>query len=131
MSTRPTIKPYNVITDGSMAADITSEPTILELISGASYTVEWSGTSPVGDLILQGSNDYALNPNGSVKDSGTWVTMYVSINGGSPAGSMPISGNTGTGLIEIDRTNVYAIRLFFDRTSGTGTLNAVIKGKVS
>ncbi len=131
MSTRPTIKSYAVINGESMAADITSLPTILELISGVAYTVSWSGTTPVGDLYLQGSNDYSLNPDGSVLNSGTWTNMYVSINGGAPAASMPISGNTGSGIIEIERTNIFAIRLFYDRSSGTGTLNALIKGKVS
>jgi hypothetical protein len=131
MSTRPNINPFPVISSGSMAADITSDVTVMPLVSGVSYQVVWTGTSPVGDLYLQGSNTYELNPDGSVKTQGTWSTMYVSINGGAPAASMPISGNTGDGLIEVERTNLKYIRLFYDRTSGTGTLNATLTGKVA
>lgn len=131
MSTRTTLRPYSVITNESMAADITSEVTILQSITGVSYAVSWSGTTPVGTLAVQCSNDYSINQDGTVNNSGTWIPMYVSINGGAPAASISISGNTGKGIIELERTNVYAIRLFYDAGSGVGTFNATIVGKVS
>ncbi len=131
MSQRTTLRPYSVITNGDMAADITSLATILQSITGVTYAVTWTGTSPVGTLAVEGSNDYSLNQDGSVHNSGTWIPLYVSINGGVPAASIAISGNTGEGLIEIERTNVYALRLFYDAGSGVGTINAVINGKVA
>jgi len=131
MSTRTTLRPYPVISAASMAADIVAEPTILQSVSGVSYTLSWSGTSPVGTIAVEGSNDYSLNPDGTEDNAGTWIPIYISVNGGSPASSAAITGNTGSALIEILKTTVYAIRLFYDATSGTGTLNAVINGRVS
>lgn len=130
MSSRTNIRPYSVITNGVMTANITSLVTILQSVTGVSYALSWSGTSPVGTASVQVSNDYSLNPNGSVRNSGTWTTVYINVNG-VPAASAPITGNTGTGFIDVEKTMAYAIRLIFTFASGTGTLNAVINGKVS
>ena len=130
MSTRTRFAPYSVITNQSMAADITSAATVLQSITGVSYALSWSGSTPVGTAAVQVSNDYALNPDGSVHNAGTWTTIELSLNG-SAVSSIPITGNTGSGFIDVEKTMAYAIRLFYDATSGSGTLNAVIMGKVS
>lgn len=131
MSTRTTLRPYAVIDSGDMAADITSSATVLQSISGVSYTLSWTGSTPIGTIAVEGSNDYSLNPDGSVDNAGTWIPIYISVNGGAAAANAAITGNTGSALIEILKTTVYAIRLFYDATSGTGSLTAVINGRVS
>ncbi len=131
MSSRTTLRPYSVITDGDMSADITATPTVLQSISGVSFTLSWSGSTPIGTIAVEGSNDFSLNPDGTVDNAGTWIPIYISVNAGPAAASAAITGNTGSALIEILKTTVYAIRLFYDATSGTGTLNAVINGRVS
>jgi hypothetical protein len=130
MSTRTTFRPQVVINAASMAANITSSPTILQSISGASYAISWAGTSPVGTLALQISNDYALNPDGSVLNTGTWIGVPVTVSGALSA-TMSVSGNTGTGFIDIQRHNGYATRLVYTAGSGTGSMTAVINGKVA
>lgn len=127
---RTTLRPKLVITNGSMAGDLTSLPTVLQSISGCSYALSWSGSTPVGTAEIQVSNDYALNPDSTVANSGTWTTVELNV-AGSPASSIAISGNTGNAFIDIEKTMAYAIRLFYDRTSGTGTLNVTINGKVA
>lgn len=129
MATRTNLRPHAVLIDESMAADITSEPTILQSLTGVGYQLTWTGTSPVGDLYVQVSNDYSLNAMGDVENSGTWTNLTLSVNG-SPEASIAITGNSGNGFIDIEKTMAYAIRLFYDRTSGTGSLSAVITGKV-
>jgi hypothetical protein len=129
MSTRSTLRPYSVITNGAMTGNITSAVTILQSIVGCSYSLSWSGTSPVGTASVQVSNDYSLNPNGTVDNTGTWTTIELNV-AGTPATTIAISGNTGTAFIDIDTIMAYAIRLQFTYTSGTGTLNALINGKV-
>ena len=121
MSTRPNLRPYSVITSGNMSADITSEVTIIDNKTILSYQLTWSGTSPVGVAIVQVSNDYSEDASGNVKNSGTWSDLT----------SSAVSGNTGTGFFDIALTGAYAIRLFYDKTSGTGTLNATISAKVA
>ena len=138
MSTRTNLRPQIVIPNaqgspansGSMAANITSAPTILQSLSACSYALSWSGSSPVGTVSIQCSNDYALNANGTVQNAGTWSTMTVNL-AGSPTTIIPITGNTGSGFIDIDQTAAYAICLIYTYTSGTGTLTAVFNGKVS
>lgn len=131
MSYRPQLSPFKVITNGDMsAASITSAVTVIQKISMMSYAYSWAGTSPVGTIAVQVSNDYALDPNGSVANAGTWNTLTFNLNG-SAVTSAPVSGNSGSGFIDIDQTGAYAIRTVYTKTSGTGTLQATVNGKVA
>lgn len=128
MSTRTSLRPHAVITAGSMAGNLTSAPTVLQGLTIGTYQVVWSGTTPVGTVSLQASDDYALNPDGSVAFAGTWTTLTLSYNGSSVT-TVPVSGNTGSGIIEWE-TGAYAIRLIYTAGSGTGSLTATIVAKV-
>lgn len=130
MSYRPQAAPYPVIVSGSLAGNITSEPSIILKTSMVSYSYSWTGTAPIGEISVELSNDFALNPDGTVKNAGTWNTMTINY-GGSPVASVPLTGNTGNGLIDIEAVAAYAIRTVYTRTSGTGTLNALFTAKVT
>jgi len=131
MSTRPYLKPEQVIISGDMSADITSGVTILQQKSLVCYQLSWAGTSPVGTVSVQGSNDYSLNADGSVNDPGTWTTLTLNVNG-TPSTTISISGNSGDELIDpIGPTGLYAIRLIYTFVSGTGTLQSFIAAKVT
>lgn len=123
MSTRPALRPFSVITDGDMSGDITSAVTIIDNKSMVAYGISWSGSSPSGTLIVQVSNDYSQNADGSERDAGTWTDLTLDV-------TPTVSGNTGAGFIDLGATAAYAIRLFYDRTSGTGTLQAKVTAKV-
>lgn len=124
MSSRPQIPSYQVIKDGDMSGNITSKITIIDKLSMLSYSYSWSGTSPVGTIIVEVSNDYSENPDGSTRNAGTWTTLTLS----SPTN---VSGNTGTGFIDVTQTGAYAIRTSYMFTSGVGMLQAWINAKVS
>lgn len=130
MSNRPWLAPVSVITSGNMAANITSSPTILKQLYSPSYQVTWSGSTPVGTVSVQMSNDYSLYPDGTVKNSGTWTTIYINV-AGSPSLTAAVTGNTGSGFIDLTATSAYAVRLIYTATSGTGTLQALMHAKVS
>lgn len=130
MSTRTNLRPQPVITAGSMAGNLTSAPTILQSISGISYEISWTGSTPVGTVSVQTSNSYSLNPDGTVNNPGVWTTLVLEVSG-SFVTSIPISGNTGNGMIDPITTDAYAIRLIYTASSGTGTLTATVNGKVS
>lgn len=124
MSTRPQIKPHQVITNGDMSGSITSQVTVLSNVSIVNYAYIWSGASPSGTITVQVSNDVALDSQGNVQNAGTWNTL--------PLSNTPtISGNTGNGAIDIDLIGSYAIRTVYNFISGTGTLQAYVVGKVS
>lgn len=138
MSTRTTLRPQQVIpspqgspaNSGDMTMNLTSAPTILQSLSKVGYSLSWSGSSPVGTVSVQCSNDYTLDPNGQVGNAGTWNTMTLSYNGSSVT-TIPVSGNTGNGFIDIEATAAYAVRLIYTPGSGSGTLTAIINAKVS
>ena len=130
MSTRTNLRPQVVILAGDMSGDITSEPTIMQSLSGVGYTFSWAGTAPVGTLSVEVSSDYELEANGTVKNPGTWTTLVLNLLG-VPVLSVPISGNTGTAALDITKTMFYAIRTVYTRGSGTGSLTATVTGKVA
>lgn len=128
MSTRTNIRPTTVINAVSMAADITSTVTILQSISGIGYAYSWTGTSPVGTISVQVSNDY-LNADGTINSSAHWTTIYLNVNG-TPATTIAVSGNSGEGFANIAEIMAAAIRTIYTAGSGTGTLTAIVTGKV-
>jgi hypothetical protein len=76
------------------------------------------------------SDDYKLAPDGTVENAGTWNTAPISV-GGTTGNSAPVSGNTGTGFVEILGTGSYAVRLVYTASSGTGSLTVIFTGKVT
>lgn len=130
MAFRPELKPFLVITDGDMSGNITSDPTIIQKISMLSYSYSWSGSTPVGTVSVQVSNDYSLDAQGNTANAGTWNTLTLNV-GGVPSTTVAVSGNTGNGFIDIDQLGAYAIRTIYTAGSGTGTLQCMIAGKVS
>lgn len=138
MSTRNQLRPQIVIPSPqgspvngqSMATNITSAPTILGGMYSFTYSLSWTGTSPVGTVSVQASNDFALNAAGAVLTAGTWNTLTLSVNG-TPATTIAITGNTGNGMIDVFATGAYAVRLIYTAASGAGSLTAIFNGKVS
>lgn len=131
MAFRPQIGPLPVILNGDMSsASLTSLPTIIQKISMLSYSYSWVGSSPVGSVSIQVSNDYSLDSNGKTLNTGTWNTITFQ-SAGSAVTSIAVSGNADNGGIDVFQTGFYAIRTVYARVSGTGTLQALLNGKVS
>ena len=140
MAYRPLFKPYNVIPNaganpantGSMASSITSVPTIIQQLSMINYQAVWSGTTPVGTASIQCSDDYNLNADGTVQNAGTWSTIpFTDTSSGTTVTSLPVTGNTGSGVFDIPAIGAYALRFVYTATSGTGTLQVKITAKVA
>lgn len=128
MSSRPLMRPFQVITNGVMGGtSITSSPTIIDNLSMASYSFSWAGSTPIGVITVQVSNDFKLNAAGGVANAGTWNTLADSA--GDPLEGA-VSGNTGNGFFNITGLAGYAIRCVYTKTSGTGTLQAYVTSKV-
>jgi len=123
MASRPIFSPYQVITNGNMASTVTSAVTIIQNLSQVGYDISWTG-SPSGTFTVQVSNTYSQNMDGTVNNPGTWTTLTLS----SPTMA---TGSSGNGYIDIDAISAFAIRLVYTPSSGTGTLQATICGKVS
>lgn len=138
MGTRTNLRPQRVIPSpegdpidsGDMGDDITSAPILMQSLTGMGFSFSWLGTSPVGTLAVEISNDFSLDAKGEVLNEGTWTTLTLNLNG-APVQSIPVTGNSGNAFIDIEKTSAYAIRAVYTATSGDGELIAYANGKVA
>lgn len=129
MSDRPLIAPnFNkpLISAGDMSADITGPATIIQRLPGISYDLAWTGT-PTGTFLIQVSNTYAQNADGSVANAGNWSDLPSS----AFVGTIPApAGSSGTGFIDVMGTEAYAVRIKYTYSSGSGSLTVYACAKV-
>lgn len=128
MASRPILSPYPVVMNGNASSNITSTVTVIQNLSQVSYDVSFTG-APSGTLSVQVSNTYSQNAAGQVSNPGNWTNLPLA---GSTvvSGSIPITA-ASNGFIDIDEVGAYAMRLVFIATGGSGSMNAVVSGKVS
>lgn len=129
MSARTSLRPFLAIDAESMGASITSTPTVLQSLTMVNYEIVWTGSTPVGTVSVEASNTCTVGSDGTVS-GGTWTAIPLDLNGVTVT-SIPLSGNSGTGMIDIDGLSAYAVRLKYTRSSGTGTMSATVVGKVA
>ena len=123
-STKRVLRPYRVIDGGNMGSDITGAETNIQFLDYVSLTVEWSGSAPVGVLNVE------VLKIESERNAALGIDVWKKLDFGGAIGTdIPISGATGSHEIIINETASPKIRCFFDRTSGTGTLNVTLVGK--
>ena len=97
----------NVLEDASMAADATSESVdVAEAIVFAVHGI-WTG-DPVGSFIVEAGND-----------DQNFVTIDISSTGGAD----------NQRLLNVDRAGYRYVRVRYERTSGSGTLNVYVSYK--
>jgi hypothetical protein len=138
MSTRTQHRPQIVIpsaqgnpaNSGNMTLTLTSAPTVLQSMSLVSYGIAWTGTSPVGTITVQASNDCTVSASGGVT-GGTWNTIPFLSSTGVIVTSFAVSGNTGNGMLTIGPVSFYACELVYTPTSGSGTLTVTVVGGVT
>lgn len=126
MSSRPQLRPYQVIVNQSMAGTVYSQVTIITNTTKMGYDISWSGGSgaTAGSFQVQVSNTYSQNAAGAVLNAGNWTALTL-------AGSPTVAAASGNGFIEIDSLGAYAVRLVYLPTGGSGTLNATVTSKVA
>lgn len=128
MSSRPLLKPQQVMTDLVADQNQVSLVTNINMVGIVSYNVIWEN-SVTGDFTVEVCNDY-IAPVG-VQDyqlnTGSWVPLALSTN-------VQAAGTADTALIDVVLTGASYIRLVFEDTSGgmgTGKINAWLAGKVA
>lgn len=111
MGRKSILKPHQLVIDGDMSGDITSEATSVQNLDIVKYFVVWTGT-PTGEFIVQQS-----------MDKGTWYDLDFLT-------TIDVSGAAGNHNIHLIDFSMEYSRIKYVRTSGTGTLQAFIEGKV-
>ncbi len=135
MATREQLKPTAVLTSAtgqSMAGNLTSLPTQKSGISIINYDVSWTGTSPVGTIEVQACNSLEFDGQGNPinQASANWTNVPFDLNG-TTVTSLPVSGNTGGGNINVYGLGAAFVQLVYTFNSGTGTLSAIVSGQVA
>ena len=119
MGRKNVVSAFQMITSGDMSADITSEETSVKNLDKASIRVTWDiGGTPVGTLVVQALQEKENIP---VVDA-DWFDLDL--------GSTVTIDNTQTDhQIIFNELPFDKIRLKYNQTSGTGTMNAKISAK--
>ena len=113
---------FHTIIDGDMSlSSLTSSVTNIQFLDNLAIQLNFSG-SPVGTFEVQVSIDYAQDNNGNVTNSGNWVPVTLNPSPDTSQGS-PI-------FINMQQLAAPWIRVVYTKTSGSGTLNAYISGKM-
>lgn len=112
MSRKSVIRGHKVITDGDMSGSLTSEITNVTNLDNVGYIVEWSGSSPSGQIEVE----IQSGPSG-------WAPLDF-------GSTISVSGNTGSIILNINQIPFENIRLKYTASSGTGTLNVTLSSKV-
>jgi hypothetical protein len=129
LSNRPTIFPEldkPVVFAASMATQIISPPTNINMQPGISYDLAWTG-SPTGTFAVQVSNTYRQSAGGTVINAGNWNTLPTS----SFTGTYPVpAGSAGNGFLDVVGTEAAWVRIVYNPSGGTGNLTVVPASKV-
>jgi len=104
------LQTYSMITDGDMSGDITGTAVNIQNLDNLAIQLVFTGT-PTGTFSVQGS-----------VDNSTYIDVTL-----SPS---PVASGSGDSiLINMNNVAFTWIRVKYNRTSGTGTLNANIVAK--
>lgn len=128
MSSRPLLKPQQVMVDQVADQNRTSLVTNINMVSMISYNVFWEN-GVTGDFSVEVCNDYVapVGVQNYQLDSGHWVPLVLTA-------SVTAAGVADSALIDVVLTSACYVRLVFTDTSGgvgTGLINAWIAGKVA
>lgn len=103
--------PFSIITSGDMSGDLTSTVSNIQYMDNIGIQLVWTGT-PTGDFTVDVSVDQV-----------TWTSLTLSP---SPAAT----GAADNIYIDVNQISAPYIRVTYTATSGSGTLNAKITGKM-
>lgn len=115
-----TLSPVLIMDAVSLAADAESSVVKIQRLDNVGMQIDLTG-SPTGSFQAQISNNASWNPDGSLRDAGTWINVgtAATVTAGSPD---PI-------FIDLNQMSAKAVKLVYTRTSGTGTASVLLTGK--
>lgn len=133
-----TIRSFPIISAGDMSsASLTSQVTSIQYLDNIGIQFTWTG-SPVGTFQVQVSADYIRDDStpgssgyGQVSNTGNWIPLTLSYwNGVALVTGTTVPTSVGSPVyIDIDLMSAPWIRAVYTKSSGTGTLTAVITAK--
>jgi len=119
MARKNVVNAFSMITDGDMSAEIISSVTDVKNLDNAAIRLTWDiGGTPVGTVTVEAVQTKESEPEADYE----WFELDF--------GSTITIDNTGTEhQLIFNQLTFDKIRLKYNRTSGTGTMNAKITAK--
>lgn len=106
------VKSFKMLDDVSMASSATSSEVNVVNLDQASIVVDWSGSSVNGAVVVQAKNGA----------DGVWFDLDF-------GSAIALSTDSGSHTLILSEMPHYAIQIKYNRSAGTGTLNATIVAK--
>lgn len=114
MARKHIVYSYKMMDADTMAADITSDVVEVSQMDSAAILVEWTATTPNGVLEV-----YARHG-----DAGTWYLLDFN-------STITVTATNSFVQILLNSLPFTHVKLFYDRTSGTGSMTATITAKTA
>lgn len=118
MGRKNVVKSFKMFDDGDISGTITSSETNVINLDKASIHITWTGSSPVGVLTIEASNQ---DP-----DKNSPAVVWKELDFGS---AIDVTGNSGEHDIIFNELPFNVIRVVYTSTSGTGSINATLTAK--
>lgn len=123
MPRKNVLAPHLLVSAVSMAADITSDPVNIQFTDNVSIQCNITTSDAIGPIYIQGSLDYSPGtPGYPVANSGNWSSITLDPQPAAASANDVI-------LYDLNQLSFPWIRVFFDRTSGTGTMSVYVSCK--
>ena len=116
MSRKQHIKSFKMFDAESLSANIESEVTYVESSDQGTIFISWTGSSPAGTITVEASNS-------SNDDISKSSAIWHELDFGS---AISVSGASGSHEINFIAMPFRAIKLKYTRSSGSGTINAIL-----
>lgn len=114
---------HELLVDQSLSSSFNSPATVIRYGDNISYQIDITTTNSIGTFSVQVSNDYAVGPDNTITNAGTWNTLTLS-------GTPTVDATNDIISISLNQVPYFAIRLAYtSSTAGTGTCNAWITSK--
>jgi hypothetical protein len=121
MSRKNQLQSFAILSAASLATSLTSAVTNIGHLDNIGIQADLTSVDAVGTLAVQVSANYDQDYLGNVLNPGTWNTITSqAIVAGAPAST----------YFDLNQLSAPWIRLIYTRTSGTGTITAVIVAKM-
>lgn len=120
MSRKHTIIPVILVQNESMASGILTPSTNIQFEDGVAYQIDWTGSTGVGSVWVEGR----LQPPNNANVSMNWVRLDDIIT------PLAINAASGSHLIDFNLSMISEVRLGITNVSGlTGNVTIVVASK--
>ncbi len=116
------LRPLTLLSAVSMSTDITSVAVEIKNQDNIGVQLNWTTADAIGAFSIQISSDHVQDLEGNIQTPGNWISLPL-----SPGISS--AGNSDTAYVDLNQMSAQYMRVLYTRTSGSGTVTAIVVAK--